>query len=238
MMQDIIATLLEVQDKDIRVFNLRKQIESVPAEKKKIEKLIHDSEEQLTRAKETLQATEAKIKEVELEIAAHKEKILNLQSKSTAIKKNDEYRALLKEVDLHNKRISEFEDKQLEHWEALEKAKAERAQATKNREATQARIQGAYEDLDVRDRNCTQQVDKVIADRNAMLTNIPEDLLRIYQRLVDRPNRTKHFRKVLVPIQNGNCGGCFLAVTPNIKALAKKKLVPCENCGVLLFYER
>ena len=235
-MDKAIEQLLEIQDKDIKIFSLKKQIRSIPEEKEKIKQLLVSAEESTKMAKDEVLSIEKKIKDVEIEISSLKEKMRNLLSKSAEIKKNDEYRALLKEVDQFNKVISGHEDNQLELWEQLEASKAKRKKVEKSFDDTKVRINGAVKDLDVRNENCKKQIEKVQENRSAFSEDIPKDVFSIYQRLIARSAPGKLFQKGVVPLQVENCGGCFLRVTPHMKALLKKQnFAQCENCGVLLY---
>lgn len=236
-MDKSVETLLTLQDKDMRLFNLNKQIESVPEEKIKIAALLTGAETTVKAAKGKCLEIENKIKSVEIEIATVNEKIRALQSKSAAVKKNEEYRALLNEAEGWKQKISEFEDQQLKLWEELEAAKQLRHKEEKSLEATQARVKAAIEDLETRGRNCKEQIEKVAADRALLAGAVPAELLRLYERLLQRPSQRKVFQKILVPIESENCGGCCLKVTPQVRTLVRRgQPVPCENCGALIYY--
>ena len=236
-MLKIIEKLLEVQDKDIRIFNLRKQIASVPAEKKKIMNVKTSAEADFEKSKKVVMELEKKIKSVDIEIATQKEKIRNLQTKSADIKKNDEYKAMLNEVELFNKKIKEFEDTQLEYWEELEAAKLNSDKGKKALEAAKARIETTVKDLEIRNSNCSDKIKKITEERALITKDVPKDLLNNYERIVKNHANSKVFRKALVSLQNDNCGGCFLKVTPQIKNKVRKvQIVACEQCGALLYY--
>ncbi len=235
-MDRTIEQLLEIQDKDIRIFNLKMQIESVPEEKEKVKHLMSEAEDAVTVAKSNYLEIEKNIKEEEIEIASLKEKILNLQGKSASIKKNDEYKALLKEIKQFNEKIELHEDKQLVFWEKLEKSKKSREKATKTLDSTKGRIENSLKDLDTRNENCNMQIKKVREVRKSLTESLPTELFNNYQRLLKRRSSGKIFIKAVVPLQGENCGGCFLKVTPQIKSsLRKSSFGQCENCGVILY---
>ena len=92
-------------------------------------------------------------------------------------------------------------------------------------------------DLDTRDKNCRDQIEKVTQDGQNLAARVPGELRRIYDRLLNRPTKNDVFQKALVSIEDDNCGGCFLKVTPSVRNMAKKgQTVACENCGALLYY--
>jgi predicted nucleic acid-binding Zn-ribbon protein len=236
-MQASIQALLEVQDKDTRVHKLREIIASVPSERERIENELSGTEDLVEAAKQGFMAVEARIKEVELDIEQAQNKMIDFQQKTAAVKKNEEYKALLSEIETCKQNIGKHEDRQLEIWEELEAAKENRRKADAALAAAKTRIEAALQDLDVRQQNCSAQIDKVMEERATSAQSVDQELLGRYERLVGRAAKKGAFRKSLVPLQGSNCGGCFLQVTPQtMNRVKKNQLVPCEQCGALLYF--
>jgi predicted nucleic acid-binding Zn-ribbon protein len=237
-MNDDYRLLLELQDKDLRIFNLRKQVVSVPAEKQRIRHELQVSEDRLETAKTGVMSVETKINQVEMDIADAQERRLKSQQKSAEVKKNEEYRALLGEIERCDKDITAAEDKQLAMWEDLEKGKVKKATAQKEFDAGHHRIEAALKDLDIREQNCQTQVAKMMVTRDEVAGGADAELLMHYDRLIARSKLKANFAKAVVPIQGTSCGGCFLTMTPQVINRVKKNvLLNCENCGVFLYYE-
>jgi predicted nucleic acid-binding Zn-ribbon protein len=91
-------------------------------------------------------------------------------------------------------------------------------------------------DLDFKEKNCHELIEKMLRERQELLVGIPADLLSSYERFTAIPNAAGGFRKGLVTVQNENCGGCFLKVTPQVRTkLRRGEPTVCENCGTLLY---
>ena len=89
-MYDNYALLLELQDKDLRIFNLKKQVMSVPAEKERLRQNLQVSEDRLETVKSGVMDLESKIKQIEMDISDNNDRKINFQQKSVEIRKNDE----------------------------------------------------------------------------------------------------------------------------------------------------
>lgn len=237
-MNDNYTLLLELQDKDLRIFNLKKQVMSVPAEKERVRQNLQVSEDRVETVKSGVMDLESKIKQIEMDISDNNDRKVKFQQQSVEVKKNDEYRALMNQIERCDKDIAAAEDKQISMWEDLEKIKGIFAAAKKEFDAGHVRIDAAIKDLDVSEKNCQAQVEKMTADRNALTVGIEAELLTHYSRLIARSKLPDGFSKAVVPIQNTNCGGCFLTMTPQVVNRVKKdELINCENCGVFLYYD-
>ena len=237
-MKDDYALLLELQDKDLRIFNLKKQVISVPTEKERVRHELQVSEDRLETVKSGVMDLESKIKQIEMDISDDNDRKVKFQQKSVEVRKNIEYRALMNEIERCDKDITAAEDKQIAMWEELEKIKEIFAAAKKEFDAGHVRIDAAIKDLDVREKNCQTQVEKMTAEREELTTGVEAELLTHYDRLIARSKLPDGFSKAVVSIQNTNCGGCFLTMTPQVVNRVKKdELINCENCGVFLYYD-
>ena len=61
-----------------------------------------------------------------------------------------------------------------------------------------------------------------------------EPTLRLYDRLADQRGLP-----VVVPINDGKCGGCHLRISFNIDSESRKadKLVTCDQCTRIVYWE-
>lgn len=237
-MQETITRLLELQDKDLRLANLQKQVRSVPAEQAKVEAELAADEQLWEAAKAGVQAVEKQMKSLEMEGGSAQAKRVDLLGKSAQIKKNEEYKAMLHEVEQVQKNIAGIDDQQLALMEKLEAAKAVRAKVEKERALVKARIDAARADLQTRASNCQAQLDKVKAERDAIAALVPPDALRLYSRLMAKSISTGKFRNAVGPLLKDTCGSCHLKTTPAVRQnVLRGQLANCEHCGVILYIE-
>ncbi|MCJ8328444.1 MAG: hypothetical protein HRT89_06465 [Lentisphaeria bacterium] len=231
-----VESLLELQDKDLRIANLQRMIDSIPEEKAKIRDELQGAESALENAKETLQTIQIKIKDLESDVDGINAKITDLNIKSNDVKKNDEYKAILAQIDNYKADISTCEDSELALLEEVEDAKDAQTIAEKNKQHADSRIKAAEQDLDVRETNCLSQIEKFKQDRSGATEGINDDLIRLYERLIVKPTVTGHFRRGVAKIENNLCGFCHLTIPPdlNVKAMSATGAI-CGCCGTIIF---
>ncbi len=235
-MYDWVQNLLDLQDKDIRIARLQKQIDSAPAEKKEVSAMLQDAEAAVAAAAKEVQTEEKKIKELEIEAEIEREKMRNLQSKSTMIKSNDEYRAAMTQIEGCAARISKVEDRELTIMETMESSRQNLAQRKKELQAAQNRVSEMLNDLDTRVKNCTAEVEKLLKQREAAKEAVKNDIVARYERM--RKGRRNGDERLFVPIRDDVCDRCHMNVTAQTRMNARKGLtVTCENCGALLYWE-
>lgn len=230
-----IGKLLELQEKDLRIIKLRRQLAETPEEKNKVDDDLKAAEAKLGEAKQRVAETEKAIRNLEAEVDSFQTKLREFQSKSTMIRDNHEYRAALDQIEKCRVKISECEDRELELMERREKDNQALAQERKKFEAQKKRSQQMIEDLEARENNSKKRIEELESTRQELLEFVPMDKRSRYERMISRSKG----QPVLVPIQAADmCGNCHMNVSAQDRVNAKNGcLVLCQNCGALLYCE-
>jgi len=176
---------------------------------------------------------EIKMKNLDLDIQTRQNTIQRLKDQQFQTRKNEEFQALGHEVVRYQKDVSALEDKQIEHMEVLEVAKAALAVVQAKLAVTQGHVNEEIAALAERGRNLTLRIDEVKADRASVVVKVEPDALNLYERLFK--NKNGH---AVVAADAGVCRGCNMKlVTSTLAALkAEDAVVHCEQCGRILFF--
>ena len=94
-MKPWIENLLSLQSLDMELRGIETRIATFPSEKARITAEVKASEAKVLAARNDLQALQLKIKNTEGQAAAVQEEVQKLRIQSGAIKKNNEYQAML-----------------------------------------------------------------------------------------------------------------------------------------------
>jgi predicted nucleic acid-binding Zn-ribbon protein len=238
-MVEWVDKLLAVQDMDLRVDQLRQQVQAVPAQKAEAEKLLRDAQEAADQAKHALLEEEKALKTLEIEADTIREKKRDFQSKSTMIKSNEEYKAAMHQIEVCDKHIEDVEDRELELMEDIETAKEELSARQRELSAAKTRIAEMHEDLDRLAKKCKAELETLGVKRDPALEAVPADAAKRYSRLRKSMQARRLDSRVLVPVRDGVCcDRCRMNVTAQTRMNARKgMLVTCGNCGAMLYWE-
>lgn len=234
MPPDIVG-LLTLQERDLRLGELRKELERIPREQEQAQSRLANNQQAVSDAKSALQANEVAIKNVELDIGTRNETIARLKKQQYETRKNTEYQALGTEVIRYAKDIDTLETKELE---LMEKADQLRKVLTEAEAALALTKGGVDEELAVltkRTENYTKEVEILEGERKQLLVGLEEDELSIYERLLKQRGAP-----VVVQITSDRqCTGCHVKATPAtmVRVFNGLELVNCENCGRILYPE-
>jgi len=230
-MKKWIEDLLALQELDIRLRNLGVRVKMLPQEMNDLKQMLADEKAAVQSAKEKIQRTELQIKQCESNIQVEKDEICRLGAQSNLVKKNDEYNAMLREIEGHKEKVSDLETEEIELWDAVEAAQEHHKQLEKD---FSSREKGLKEDMqeivDIAN-DLKLEIAKINEERPNREKSIDSEVLTKYKRLLSKGKGSP-----LSSVIDGNCGNCHLKVVPQvINAASKGDEATCNNCGFLLY---
>ena len=229
-MRNLLA--LQKLDKKIGVCKAR-EIE-IPKQKNKFNIQRKRLKDELIEREQSLTELRLEQKECESSIEQRKAQILKYQQQLNDVKKNDEYQALLHEIELEKKQILSKEERILTIMEELEAA----AEAL---EDDNKRIQGETDKLDAQCAEIDNELSEAVGirsilekERTPILEQVPAELIRRYERL------RKNYKTglIVVAVNNEVCAGCHMNIRAQtaIEVMEGNKIHACQHCGRLLFH--
>ncbi|MFA6173298.1 MAG: C4-type zinc ribbon domain-containing protein [Kiritimatiellales bacterium] len=226
-----LEALLVLQEKDRKIAKLQREIRDIPARKADIEKQLEGAKGRLANAREAFKKSAADLKQLEIEAAAHNEKIIKYKQQQMEAKTNDQYRAFLQEIAAAEKNISGLEDREIvlmEQAEAAKKVIAEREAELKEEEGG---VSEEKEMLEDRLQSVQGNLNALMADRGRITSTVNHSLLSKYERLFKNKGDF-----AVVQVEKDHCSGCHMRLPPQVinDALNPAKLVICNFCGRML----
>lgn len=251
-MWEELEQLIQLQQLDLAIGRKDVAAKAIPGQ-------IQSLEEGLKRAKAALDKAKAQAdmlqkqrrdKERELEDLTHNLK--KRQARLFEVKKNEEYMAVLKEIEVHKEKISVLEEEILILFDKIEEAggtlkaagagfkreeeEFQRARATKEAELTT--LEGDLASLQ--------------RTRQAQAREVEASLYQTYTRLlksrgglaVAEVKVERRKVKVLGSSEDreetvASCSGCYVALTHQAynEVRRNERLMTCENCQRILYYK-
>jgi uncharacterized protein len=226
-----LEALLVLQEKDRKIAKLHREIRDIPARKADIDKQLEGAKTKLNQAREVLKKITADLKQLEIEAAAHGEKILKYKQQQMEAKTNDQYRAFLQEIAAAEKLIAGLEDREIVLMEQMESSKKIITDREAELKEEEDGVSEEKEMLEERLSEVQEDLDKLVADRGRMTSTISPSLLAKYDRLFKNKGDF-----AVVQVQGNHCSGCHMKLPPQVTndALNPDKLVICNFCGRML----
>src|SRR5215470_14740515 len=232
LMSPEIEHLISLQRTDREILRLKAEIAELPKRVAVIEQKLAGTKAALEKAKASVKGDEAARKKYETAITDLRGKISKYRDQSLEVKTNDQYKALMHEIQFAEKEIGTHEDKILELMVNAETREKEvKAAETELKEET-AEIE--KEKVVARER--TAQDEKELAEwtakRDAARGAVDPDLLRHYDRVL------KFRGSGIAEVLDHKCMGCSVVLRPQTyNEVRGGKMIYCDSCQRVLYFD-
>jgi predicted nucleic acid-binding Zn-ribbon protein len=232
MLPDIDKLLeLQIADKEIR--RLRDEVAALPKRVAVIEQKLAGTKAHLEKARTAAKGDEANRKKFEANIKDLQGKISKYRDQSLDVKTNEQYKAILSEIQFAEQEIRLNEDRILEVMVNVETREKDVKAAEAELKAETAEIEKEKEEA----RKVTAEDQKKLAEWNAkrdgLRHGISEDILRHYERVAK-------FRGTgLAEARDHKCMGCQVMLRPQTYNEVRngEKVMVCESCQRIYYYD-
>ncbi|MGD0823456.1 MAG: C4-type zinc ribbon domain-containing protein [Terriglobales bacterium] len=231
MLPDI-EKLLELQIADKEIRRLRDEVAALPKRVAVIEQKLAGTKAHLEKVRTAAKADEANRKKFEANIKDLQGKISKYRDQSLDVKTNDQYKALLHEIQFAEQEIRLNEDRILEVMVNVDAREKDVKAAEAELKAETAEIETEKEDA----RKVTAEDQTKLAEwnakRDALRHEISEDTLRQYDRVA------KFRGSGLAEVREQKCMGCQVMLRPQTYNEVKngEKIMVCESCQRIVYY--
>jgi predicted nucleic acid-binding Zn-ribbon protein len=231
MLPDI-EKLLELQVADQEIRKLRDEVAALPKRVAAIEQKLAGTKAHLEKVRATAKNDDANRKKFEANIKDLQGKISKYRDQSLDVKTNDQYKALLHEIQFAEQEIRMNEDRILEVMVNVDARDAEVKKAEAELKAETAEIEKEKEE----ERKITAEDQKKLSEwnakRDALRQGVSEDVLHRYERVA------KHRGTGLAEVRDQKCMGCQVMLRPQIYNEARKgeTVMYCESCQRIYYY--
>jgi hypothetical protein len=226
--------LVELQQLDAELFAFKKELASIPEQIQQIKQNYEGKKSSLREAEEELKKTQVARKEKEIELASREEGIKKMQVQLYQIKTNKEYSALQDEISAKKADNSLLEEEILKIMDSIDAIEGT-ISAMKPRLAEEDRkMEEEIAKKNAYAQELQAKIDSLVKARQEKITSVDGELLKKYERILD-----KKAGFAIVAIENNACGGCHIALPPQVinEVRLKKDIIMCETCARILYYK-
>lgn len=225
--------LIELEKVDREIARLSEEVAALPRRVAAIEEHLADDKAAVEKVKAAIKSNEASRRKLESEIQQAQQKIGKYRDQSSSVKTNDEYRALMHEVQFAEREISGCEDKILELMMALESEEKslKLAEAGLKEEA----VEVEKEKTAARQR--TAEDEKLLAElgkkRNELRGGVGDSALAHYDRVM------RQRKSAIAEAREQKCRACFVLIRPQTwqEIKANDQIITCSSCGRIFYYD-
>jgi len=232
MLPDV-QRLIELQLADREILRLKDEIAGLPKRVAAIEAKLAATKAVLEKAKTAIKADEAARRKYETAIQDLQQKISKYRDQSLEVKTNEQYKALLHEIQFAEQDIRINEDKILELMVNAEVREKDVKAAERELKEETAEIEKEKAEARLRTAEDEKQLAEWNAKRDGLRSGVNADLLRHYDRV------SKHRGTGISEVRDHKCLACQVMLRPQTynEVRAAQEIVYCDSCQRILYHD-
>jgi predicted nucleic acid-binding Zn-ribbon protein len=234
IVKEQMALLVELQEQDETLDQLRRRIREGPQRVKEIEGRVEILEGNLEAGKNRIQEVQKLQRQLEAEVEDGAGQIGKSKSRLLTIKSNKEYQAILKEIEDTQRTNAEKEDKILGFMEEIEGLNQELQHKEKELSAVRVRFEEEKRTVDGEVREAEVEVSELEKHRQETAQAMDSGLLARYEQL-----RVRTGGRAVAYVENTTCSGCHLNIPPQMynELQRRDSLKFCPNCDRIIYWK-
>jgi predicted nucleic acid-binding Zn-ribbon protein len=227
-----IENLLRLQEADKEIRRLQDEIAEFPKRVAAIELKLAGTRAQLEKAQANAKADEAARRKYDTAITDLRGKISKYRDQSLAVKTNDQYKALLHEIQFSEQEVVGNEDKILELMLNADTREKEVKAAQAELKAETAEIEKEKEQARLRTAEDEKLLSEWRAKRDQMRGGVTPELLRHYERV------SKFRGSGISEVRDHKCMACQVMLRPQTynEVRSGQQTIVCDSCQRVLYF--
>lgn len=240
---------MDVTSKLVEVFHVDKQLRGLKSRLKGAEKFLSDQDKDLSSLESSRSTLDADLKRLtalahdsEGEMKRLDAKMATIRSQMDNAQNNKEYKAFLTELNTFKADRDKHEASALEHMGKVEEIKKKIGDIAGKKDDREKVRKVAVNDRDARSNEIADRVRELEQQRASLITNVPQDVMRDFQKLIDRRGDEAMGMVEVVDVKRHefNCGVCMMSLPVDAVAMlaSSGRLTRCASCQCVLYIDQ
>ena len=232
-MDPLIQTLVRFQELNLEASRLDARLSQIPTELKAIDDEQHAVSASVALAKDRLHESGKRRRDLEHQLQDLEGKISKYNDQSREVKTNEQYRAILHEIQTVKTHIGDVEEKILLEMEASDVLEKQIRDEEKAFGSHKAEFEARRATLSAERGGLTAERDRLTAESEKAQKEIPPDALNIYNTLAKIRSGVAMARAL-----DERCMACNVRIRPQVFSDVRKnnQIIQCESCKRILYY--
>mgnify|MGYP001595002462 CR=1 FL=1 len=225
--------IIALQKIDSAAHDAQRRLADAPDREKALDARLENARERVSTAKAKLVGNQQARREIEKGVAVHQARLSKFREQAMAVKTNQEYHAVQKEIGFALGEIKTLEDKILEHMIEADELTA----AAKRTDAELAAEQKAVETdrlamaMELGELNAT--VDRIAQEREGLVRALDPRILMIFEQVARKRNGV-----AVSEARDGICTICHVRLRPQVFNTVRRneEIIQCDYCNRILHF--
>ena len=210
-----------------------RKVADEPEREKAFEGRLDTARRRLAADKERLAENQNARRAVEKDVAMHQGRLSKFREQAMAVKTNQEYHAVQKEIGFAQGEIKTIEDKILELMVEADDLTATVKRAEVELASEQKAVEGERRAMATELEAMKSSLERIAAERADVVRGLSAKALAIFELVLRRRNGV-----AVAPARDGICTVCHVRLRPQVfnTILRNDQIIQCDSCQRILYH--
>jgi uncharacterized protein len=230
--------LIQLQDIDVRIFDLTDRLHAIPNERQHIEQRFRQEAAEYFDLEQSLDRIRQERARIDADLAEHERSHEKFKGDLMKVRNQKEYGTIIREIDVTKKTISALETEALQLMDKVEQTEKQIAERAPEFEKHRGEVDQSLAALDREAEAVEAEIAELRARRQGIASEVAPQYLSTYDRIA-RNRKGRAMSEVRKELRGGaKCSACNVTLRPQAFADVRRgeTLIVCDSCARILFY--
>jgi predicted nucleic acid-binding Zn-ribbon protein len=225
--------LIVLQRLDSAAHDAQRTLAEEPEREKTLEARIAAARERVATAKASLTESQNVRREHEKTVALHQGRLSKFREQAMAVKTNQEYHAIQKEIEFAQSEMKAAEDKVLEQMLEADELTAGVKRAEAELTSEQKKVDADRKAMASESADLKATLERVAGERAEVVRSLTPKVLSTFELVASRRNGV-----AVAEARDGICTICHVRLRPQIFNTVRRneEIIQCDSCNRLLYF--
>jgi predicted nucleic acid-binding Zn-ribbon protein len=225
--------VIALQTLDTTAHDAQKRLAETPDRVAALDARLEAARQQVADAKARVAENQAKRREIEKDVAMHQGRLSKFREQAMAVKTNQEYHAIQKEIGFAQSEIKALEDRILELMLDADEQNAAVKRADKALADEQKAVETEKKTLETESTRLQASLEALAAERKTITGAIDKGVLATFERVA----KGRHGIAV-AEARDAICTICHVRLRPQVFNNVRKNdsIIQCDSCQRILYF--
>jgi predicted nucleic acid-binding Zn-ribbon protein len=225
--------VIALQKLDTATHDAQKRLSEAPERTTALDARLEGAKHQVVEAKTRVAENQAKRREIEKDVAMHQGRLSKFREQAMAVKTNQEYHAIQKEIGFAQTEIKALEDKVLELMLDADEQNAAVKRADKALADEQKAVEAERKALAAEQVELQASIERLTAERKTFTAALAPKVLETFERVA----KGRHGIAV-AEARDAICTICHVRLRPQVFNNVRRNdsIIQCDSCQRILYF--
>ena len=225
--------VIALQRLDSAAHDAQRRLADEPERARALDVRLDTARQRLADAKERLAQNQNARRAIEKDVAVHQARLSKFRDQAMAVKTNQEYHAVQKEIGFSQAEIKALEDKILERMIEADELSTTLRRAEADLAAEQKTVETDRKAMATESTELNARLERITSDPAGIVAAIDPHVLKIFELVAKRRNGV-----AVAEARDGICMICHVRLRPQVFNTIRRNdaITQCDSCQRILYF--